>query len=150
MNDKDTVPIHQTLDQERAKAAWGLVKTAKESLKKNFVKYQTLVKRFPALVNHNGLGQTIAFLLAKGKDNNAEEHLLAQLSQWLMQSDKHENLTCYVPPYSGRYQSRTLVECITRNDSRSYIQATREALTFLDYLRRFADGMSKGDTQREE
>jgi CRISPR-associated protein Cmr5 len=139
MSGNDKAPIHQTLDQERAKAAWHFVKETHADPEK----YKTLVKRFPALINHNGLGQTIAFLTAKKKGGNAEGELLDQLSRWLMRSGMNEHATCYVPPYNDvDYSTKEeLSACISDHDSRTYIRATREALAFLDYLRRFADGL---------
>lgn len=140
-------PIHQTLDQARAKAAWALVSHAKESMKEGFDKYETLVKRFPALVNHNGLGQSVAFLFSKQKAGNVEGLLLAHLGKWLMQSDLNRDIPCYARPYDDAYEAANtdedpLMDCIMRHDSRKYIHATREALAFLDYLRRFADGIN--------
>jgi len=142
MNQIEKSPIHQTLDQERAKAAWEMATKAKAKMQKDdFDKYKALVKRFPALVNHNGLGQTVAFLEAKKKDSNAEGKLLEQLNEWLVKNNRHEELNCYKPPYKS--QGTSLSQCIMQRNSSDYILATREALAFLDYLRRFADSLSK-------
>lgn len=149
MSENSNLPMHQTLEQARAKVAWTLVTSAKDSMKEGFDKYKTLVKRFPARVNHNGLGQSVSFLFAK-KGDNAEGHLLNHLSQWLMQSNQNKDVACYTPPYGNPYPPGTLIASITGHDSRAYIQATREALSFLDYLRRFADGLSEDNTPKEK
>lgn len=149
MSENSNMPMHQTLEQARAKVAWTLVKGVKQN---DIGKYKTLVKRFPALVNHNGLGQSVSFLFAK-KGDNAEGQLMAHLSQWLMQSNQNKDVSCYTPPYRDSYLPGTpgkLIECITNYDSRAYIQATREALMFLDYLRRFADGLSEEYLSKEK
>lgn len=147
MSENSDLSMHQTLEQARAKAAWTLVKGVKQN---DIVKYKTLVKRFPALVNHNGLGQSISFLFAKQKGDSAEGQLLTHLSQWLMQSNQNKDVSCYTPPYSNPYPPGTLLAAITGHDSHTYIQATREALAFLDYLRRFADGLSENNAPKEQ
>lgn len=151
-------PMHQTLEQARAKAAWDCVKNARKSLQAGFDQYEALVKRFPALVNHSGLGQAASFLFSK-KDGGAEKLLLGHLSGWLLKSEANQNVTCYCPPYDEAYTPvkdekkalEALIGAIRNNDSRAYIRATREALSFLDYLRRFAAGLNtKPDQQNKE
>ncbi|HQQ88519.1 MAG TPA: type III-B CRISPR module-associated protein Cmr5, partial [Smithellaceae bacterium] len=75
------------------------------------------------------------------KDSNAEGKLLEQLNEWLVENKLHEELNCYQPPYKS--QGTSLSQCIMQRNSSDYILATREALAFLDYLRRFADSLSK-------
>jgi len=60
----------QTLEQERAKRAWKCIREVKG--KKYADKYGSLACKAPSLVQTNGLGQTLAFLLSKAKDQDNE------------------------------------------------------------------------------
>ena len=142
MNHPNEDSLHRTLDQARARAAWQLASETRETLGKNkFSDYRSLAKKFPAMINNNGLGQSLAFLFAK-KKNNRDPHgaLLEHLGQWLTRSRYNRD---FPPPYSSEYQAGgvELMKCVMENNSASYIHATREALAFLDYLRSFADGL---------
>lgn len=64
----------QTLEQKRAASAWAdIEKVTSESEQK---KYGTLARKVPAMIQINGLGTTLAFLKAKGKDKPADGHML--------------------------------------------------------------------------
>lgn len=138
--------IHQTLEQARANAAWKLVSEAKKE--GDFDKYSSLVKGFPATISNNGLGQAVAFLFSKAKDNSPEGLLLSHLEQWLTKSNLNRYVSFYPCPYEEEYSPGVLLKSIREHGSSRYRQATIEALAFLNYLRRFAAGLtkkSKGD-----
>lgn len=145
--------IHQTLEQARAGAAWRCVEEAKP--KEGLDKYEALVKRFPALVHHNGLGQSASFLFSKSKSGNAEELLLTHLGKWLLKSDLNNDCACYAPPYDDEYPKEKtgtgdpLLTAIRSHDSRLYMRATLEAMAFLDYLRRFAEGINVKKAEKD-
>jgi len=92
-------------------------------------KYGSLARRLPMLVLTNGLGQTLAFLKAKGKDDPADEHtiLLKQLSAWVLSQ---------VAPGT---QEHDLLAWVLQKDTVAYRRATLEALAFLAWLKRFAE-----------
>lgn len=92
-------------------------------------KYGSLARRVPMLVLINGLGQTLAFLRAKGKDDPGDEHniLFQHLSTWTMSQ---------VAPDAG---NKDLLSWILEKDSASYRRATAEALAYLAWLKRFAE-----------
>jgi CRISPR-associated protein Cmr5 len=137
------IPVHKTLEQERAYAAWGLVYETKNSAdKETFKKYSSLVKGFPATINSNGLGQAVAYLLSKKEGKNAEGLLLEHLGLWLTKSHLNEDSLFYPRPYEEKYDQNALMKSIKNNGSTQYILATLEALAFLNYLRRFAAGLS--------
>ena len=149
--------IHKTLDQVRAKAAWSVVFEAKQHLKKDdFDKYKSLVKGFPADIINNGLGQAVAFLFSK-KKSSPEGHLLFHLTRWLTSSDLNSgaDISCYTPAYKEQFienDPKLLIKCIWAKDtegSRTYMRATSEALAFLDYLRKFAAGLSENGGSSE-
>jgi len=114
----------QTLEQERAGRAWECVREVKD--KEDYAdKYGSLARKAPSLVQTNGLGQTLAFLLskAKGKDNE-HQALYDHLSGWV----------------TGQMRwGKPLLEEVVSRDSADYRRATAEAMAFLIWLRRFAE-----------
>jgi len=138
---------HLTLAQARYRAAFGFAQDAKNKLT-DFSRYVVLVKKYPAMVNSNGLGQALAYLEAKkskeGKEANAEGCLLAHLEQWLTRSAANQDLYgCYTPPLAVDYRPGCLLEAIRHGDSKGYVRATVETLQLLNYLRLAADGLAK-------
>jgi CRISPR-associated protein Cmr5 len=93
--------------------------------------YGSLARKVPMLVLTNGLGQTLAFLKAKGKNDPADEHtvLFRHLSSWVLSQ---------VDP-SADASNGDLLRWVLQNDSAAYRRATMEALAFLTWLERFAE-----------
>lgn len=80
------------------------------------------------MVQVNGLGQTLAFLQAKGKKgDNEHARLAADVSRWVSGQILCEQRDDLIPWISGQ---ATAAE---------YRRATAEALAFLNWLRRFAE-----------
>ena len=152
----------QTKEQERAKYAWECVenvfeiakqigekeeaeqvkkgKSAEEAREKGEAKkrafegdYGSLARSLPALIQTNGLGQTLAYLLAKGKYKDAVKketphHLLySHLSQWVMKEVWQVE------------DSDDLLVKLTQESSANYRRATSETMALLIWLRRFAE-----------
>jgi CRISPR-associated protein Cmr5 len=116
----------QTMEQKRAQAAWADVLEVKADPNKFQSEYQSLVQGAPADVLTNGLGQTLAFLKAKGKGEH--QALLKHLNQW-------------VCPWMGWAQEDDLLRKLTEPNSGSdvYRRATAEAMAYLVWLKRFAE-----------
>lgn len=133
----------QTIDQERAASAWAAiedvnqkaeeieetegVKKAEEFKKK----YAGWVRSAPADMMTNGLGQTLAFMLAKGgpSKNKPPALLYQHLSDWVTsQMD-----------WSGQDLLPKLIEPNSKSDV--YRRATTEALAYLVWLKRFAEAV---------
>jgi CRISPR-associated protein Cmr5 len=126
-----TKSLPKTLEQQRATRAWecvGEVTSKSQDFKK---KYGSLARKVPTLILTNGLGQTLAFLKAKGKNDPADEHtvLFRHLSRWVLSQ---------VAP-SSPATNGDLLQWVLQNDSASYRRATVEALAFLTWLKRFAE-----------
>ena len=89
--------------------------------------YGAWARRTPTMVMSAGLGQTLAFLRAKGKGVGWSEHQLLynHLSSWVV----------------TRLLGNTgdLLDVVRRNSSDVYRQATAEVLAFLGWLKRFAE-----------
>lgn len=143
----------QTLEQKRAAQAWDAVtgalgqakaaaqaaatanKDAADALKRlntdkgaeDFKgKYGTLARKAPSLITSMGLGQTLAFLRAKGKNNGWDEHIVLG-----------QHISSWVVNQIGK--SGELLDVVRQESSEVYRQATAEALAFLGWLKRFAE-----------
>lgn len=122
----------KTLEQARAEWAWGCIQKIANKSPEIKKKYGSLARKVPMLVLTNGLGQTLAFLKSKGKDQEEDAHtiLLCHLSEWVLRR--------LGVPESWRGD---LLKWVLRQDSNSttYRHATLEALAFLNWLKRFAE-----------
>ncbi len=114
----------QTLEQQRAQQAWNDIQSVVKRSDDFKKKYGSLARRVPMLVLTNGLGQTLAFLRAKGNEHTT---LLEHLSTWTMSQ---------VAPGASE---RDLLTWVLNNDSAAYRRATAEALAYLTWLKRFAE-----------
>ncbi|HXK42560.1 MAG TPA: type III-B CRISPR module-associated protein Cmr5 [Anaerolineae bacterium] len=126
--------LQKTLDQERAKSAWENVSAVKARQSEEFEKkYSSLVRKAPMYILTNGLGQTLAFLKAKGKGekNNEHEVFYQHLSRW-------------VGAQIG-IQNTSLLEWLLTQDSATYRRATTETLAYLNWLKRFAEASLKSE-----
>jgi len=116
----------RTLEQQRAAYAWQCVQAVQRT---DFAsEYGQLARQVASLVQMHGLGQTLAFLASKAKDQQNEHRQLARdLSRWVSQQ------------LLGTPRD-DLREWIVRQASvAEYRRATLEALTFLAWLKRFAE-----------
>ena len=124
----------RTLEQERAKHAWDCVQEVKD---KPFAgDYRTIAVKVPSLIVTNGLGQTLAFLKAKGKGEPGNEHevLYRHLTDWVGRKVNADG--------------DLLSWLVNTATSQQYRLATMEALALLQWLKRFAEAeLPKG---REE
>ena len=124
--------LQRTLEQERAQQAWACVREVTNKPQEFKKKYGSLARKVPMLVLTNGLGQTLAFLKAKGKNDPADEHtvLFRHLSSWVLSQ---------VAPSTTTSNGDLLLQWVLQNDSAAYRRATMEALAFLAWLKRFAE-----------
>lgn len=94
--------------------------------------YRSCVKKLPAMIQVNGLGQTLAFCFSKG-DQYLE--LYQQIHGWLKQKQ---------PDLLDRYRENRdmkFVHIVVSMNSNDYRIISNEVLALLDWMRRFADGM---------
>lgn len=127
----------QTLEQKRAAFAWQKIQHIKQEMpKKVQEEYSSLIKKAPADIQTNGLGQTIAFWRAKGyengrpKDNEKNPHFqaLTHLTSWLKSPD------------ALSLQTENLVEWVSTTASvNDYRRTMVEAIAVLVWLKRFAE-----------
>lgn len=113
----------QTLQQKRAAHAWGCIEKVPTGIQK---KYGSLVRGLPALVQSDGLGQTLAFLKAKAGGKPDKEHMVAydHIAQWVSQELGAQG---------------DLLEWLLKQSTAEYRRATAETLAYLSWLKRFAE-----------
>lgn len=120
----------RTIEQERARSAWAAVEQAKSQPK--FKEYSQLLQGLPVAIHTAGLGQTVAFYRAKGKD----EHKLAlkHLAAWLLRA-KPDN----------QRSDRDLMQAIQNGSADDYRRLTAETHAYLAWLKRFAAAEAPAD-----
>ena len=114
----------KSIENGRAEAAFRYVQDVKN---KSFAdSYKSYVKRLAAQIKANGLGNTLAFVYSKTKeDEDAYSSIYEQLEDWL----KKKNLV-----------KKSLLDEILSVDSKKYKYITKETLALLNWWRRFVDG----------
>ncbi len=126
-------PQQLNLEQRRAQFAWKCVNDAREATN-NFDEYCSLARSASATIQKSGLGQTIAFLLAKATPRSHHEVLAGQISTWL--NERMELNLQGNPP--------NIMDWIVNGELSGFSQekyrlATAEAIAWLTWLKRFAE-----------
>lgn len=114
-------------EQKRARHAFEAIQNALK-LPKEREDYSIHAKKMPVRIISAGLGQALAFILAK---DNANE-LLQDLSDWVI--NKPEK---YDP--SKRPDKSLLIQTIISGDADKLRYCTHETLAYLQWLNRFAE-----------
>jgi len=132
MTETTTTSRQRSLEQERAKAAWKAVLSAKQKGEDYQKKYKPLARGAPANIQQNGLGQTLAFWLAKPKEDQQKD-LYASVSTW-------------VKSQINWPEAKELLPWIVEHaETDQYRRATSEAIAFLNWVKRFAEAELKGE-----
>jgi CRISPR-associated protein Cmr5 len=121
----------QTLDQQRAKHAWDVVEQVSKKSDSEKKQFGTQAKKLPTRIMAAGLGQALAFLMAK----QYAPDLQKALKEWIALRRQPK----------GGEDGELLVRLINDNaDFQRY--ATAECLAYLQWLVRFADaaGLTSG------
>lgn len=114
-----------TLDQERARYAWGCA--TKNAMVDG---YRELAKGAPALIMGNGLMPALAFYQSRtGGNKKPAELMLADVLGWLA---KRQMVPNSFPAAMNAFFS---------SSSQDYMRATDETLAMLKWLRQFADAV---------
>lgn len=125
----------RTTEQIKAEFAYNCAKNATTLGKE----YKSYVKKLPMLIKTNGLGASFAFMFSK---RNKEEgkywnSIGRNIYDWLKDQKKID---------AGRIRSfDDLVREINQFSSTEYRALTVEVLSFLSWLKRFADGLFEGE-----
>ncbi len=129
------VTVMKGLEQGRASFCYEKVIEAKNKLGDNATDYKSYVKKAPMYIKTNGLGAALAFMKAKGKDGNAWSLIYQQITEWI------ENDTKALINTGGE----DLVKTVVSLETPDYRALTNEVLALFNWLRRFAEGLIKGD-----
>jgi len=145
--EEHSVSQRQAIEQERGRQAWKNVREIKDEHKDIESEYRSLARGLNAMIQINGLGQTLGFFKAKGKGESNKAHylLLKHLTEW-MRDSKHFKTTNSQVMNSG---DDGLLKWITdeATSSADYRRATNECLAFGTWLRRFAEAELEGETR---
>ncbi|MBW1973516.1 MAG: type III-B CRISPR module-associated protein Cmr5 [Deltaproteobacteria bacterium] len=124
----------QTIGQQRAKYALNKLKDIKNNEQKD---YTQNVKGIPAMILQNGLGQALAFLASRTKTEENKgivyKKIKDHIGEWVKDRIYRDQ------------KNKDILRCITEGTAREYLEAQREALEILSWLKRFAEaGMFGG------
>jgi len=120
------------LEKGRAEFAYRCVSEAVNSFDRETAKkYRSYVRRTPSMILSNGLGATLAFI--NSKKEKSWKKLYDQIKDYLC--SKH---TIRIVPLD---KSKDLVEQVISCNSQRYRYLTEETLAFLNWLKKFAEGM---------
>jgi CRISPR-associated protein Cmr5 len=140
----------KTLEQERSNYAFECISKIKG---KPFEKdASSLISKLGTLILTNGLGNTLAFLFAKGKDHHLE--VIAIISNWLFrQEGKNFNIT--IEDLKNKNikdeKIKEIMEELVLNASvEQYMYYTEETLRLVNWLRRFSDAMLESGGENEQ
>lgn len=114
------------LEQGRAEFAFQM---AQEGIASEGKAYKSYVEKLPMLIKTNGLGAAMAFSLYKDKSSKI---VYQQVEQWLKKD--HKQLV--------DLSNKRLAEKLTEIYSSEYRAVTVEVMAFLDWLRKFAKGLT--------
>jgi CRISPR-associated protein Cmr5 len=119
------------IEQGRARKAYEFVNSVNSEKWDN---YKSGVRKLPAYIKTNGLGQTLAFI--KNRDNFPQ--IYEQLATWL-QRENDDDLK----------RGGELVHQVIAMPSVRYRQVTMETLALLTWMRRFVDGLDSEKSDKK-
>lgn len=135
-----------TQEQKRAKAAWADIASKTEPKGIKYYpdvapKYRSYVSSAPTLILTNGLGQALAFWKSKSNGDKPEERAYGALLRHLSKFIKTR-----IP-----YTEQDLLEAVIISfDSVTYRRATNEVLTYLSWLKKFAEAEIQKDNEENK
>lgn len=127
----------ELLEQKRASFAYKAVDDGRAKSKRQQEEYATLVKNLAASILHNGLGQTVAFLMSKAEGQASSAHglLLTQMATWLVRDNILSD------PGIDIAATERLMQALLSNQTtrQQWRQAEQEAVELAIWLKRFAE-----------
>jgi len=134
MTEQKKLPQQQQTEQSRAAFAWGKIEDIEKIYPDAKEKYGTLARKLPAMIQANGLGQTLAFLRAKGGKDKKDAHnvIFEHFSQWVLKQLRINS-------------EQDLLTWVIQQPSDAYRRATTESIAFAIWLRRFAEAKDWGE-----
>ncbi|NPV10608.1 MAG: type III-B CRISPR module-associated protein Cmr5 [Ignavibacteria bacterium] len=144
------------LEQGRAEFAFKCASEGKQIRSKyqidNFFykddKYASYVKKIPAMILSNGLGQTLAFIFSKRKKTSENNAPGTENNPKNAYDLIYKHLTDYlksntVARINMPHDQNDLLEWVISLDSKNYRFITQELIAFLSWVKRFAEGLTE-------
>ncbi|MCI1882871.1 MAG: type III-B CRISPR module-associated protein Cmr5 [Sporolactobacillus sp.] len=125
----------QTIENGRAAFAFNAVKeyVDKHSSESDFnSNFKSYIKKMPAMIHVNGLGQTLAFYYSK-RTTKAYGAIYKMIGDYL--KTKFDSATKYTE----------LIDWVVNLQSPEYRLATNETMALLDWMRKFVSGLVTED-----
>lgn len=116
----------------RASFAFNEVKNFVENHSRYRTEYRSYVKKLPAMIQVNGLGQALAFYYSNNQ-KKAYFEIYQSITEWLKEKF----------PEAFQRDDQTLVEVVINLESQDYRLFTLEVMALLNWMRKFVDGMVK-------
>ncbi|MCB0650815.1 MAG: type III-B CRISPR module-associated protein Cmr5 [Saprospiraceae bacterium] len=123
--------LRKKVEQGRATEAFRRVKAFVKE-KKDLDEYKSYSKKFPTMVKTSGLGASLAFILSKQKA--AYNRILEDIIDWLRKDEKG----IIELPTNDK---KDFLEKVLELDSNTYRALTNEVLAFMNWHRRFTEGL---------
>lgn len=127
---------------QRAQFAYKCVKNVVEEESKDVAqKYKSYSKRIMAMVRINGLLATITFIksnISNKTDGKAYGQLYKDMENWLKSKECSVN-------FAYKEEKGELLEVLVSLNSDHYRIITKEIMEFVNWIRRFAEGMIRDE-----
>lgn len=130
----------KTLEQKRAIYALERINKQKND-PKNSGDYGRHVRKMPAMILNNGLGQALAFLLADGNPASSGA-LYKDFQNWVCGNKKDDNdypRLIYNNEKDKDGKDKDLILLLMDKDRSHYMEAQQEILSLLTWMKKFAD-----------
>lgn len=143
-----TMSRQQALDQRRAKHAWEVVQQVRKLYgdRPDAAHFGRAAKKLPTRIVASGLGQALAFLLAKKRT----PLLLVALSDWVLTRRPNEKAPGALPSAESVRDQKALIQKLIESDMVVLRLATDEVLAYLQWLNRFVEAEIKDDQIGED
>lgn len=136
MNGNDSVKSLSNIEQVRADDAWKRIDKIRQN-PEQADHYATEAQKLPVRIMASSLGQALAFLFAKTAAKPprgpAVERLIVDLSERVIGY-------LHLAPPANKVQTDSLIRLLIEGDTDVLRRSTDEALAWLQWLNRFAEG----------
>ncbi|MBF0106823.1 MAG: type III-B CRISPR module-associated protein Cmr5 [Deltaproteobacteria bacterium] len=132
----------RTLGQQRSEFALREVTSVFDKMKekKDREDFEAFAAGLPAMILKNGMGHTLAYCLAKGRDKHTK--MIELVRRWLSYSNGKDIKNEFV---ENTRDGKDLVTKLSIMDQQPYFNAQNETLKLLEWVKRYANAFAKGD-----
>lgn len=130
------------IEKGRVEFAYKKVKEVASEASQDAKKYLSHIRKLAPMILTNGLGQTLAFAKAKSKGDKGWKWICKHLTEYL----KSDTTIRPIP----KPNKDDLVEWLAELDTTQYRYVTQELLSFINWLKRFAEGLIKEKEEKKD